>query len=238
MSTFQRWLDHLLGRTPGSLDPAPSPDHAEKDERDTEMALGPSTLIVGLGNPGLEYSATRHNVGFLCLDRLATKHRLRFTGKRARSALARGTINGHDVALAKPQTYMNLSGQAARELLRIYKLPPTALLVVYDDVDLPVGTIRLRERGGPGTHNGMRSLVDELDTTDFPRLRIGVGMPTNGQHLADYVLGLPTPEERTELDAAIDRAVEAIEILARRGIGAAMNACNTDRPHRTSDQTV
>lgn len=221
MSTFQRWLDALRGRGSGSLDLVPP---TEKDEREEDM--GPSTLIVGLGNPGLDYSATRHNVGFLCLERLATKHRLRFTGKKGKSILARGPINSHDVALAKPQTYMNNSGEAARELLRIYKLPPTALLVVYDDVDLPVGTVRLRERGGPGTHNGMRSLVDELDSTDFPRLRIGVGMPPEGQKLADYVLGLPTPEERTELDAAIDRAVEAIEMVARRGIGAAMNQCN------------
>jgi PTH1 family peptidyl-tRNA hydrolase len=222
MSTFQRWLDTLRGRGAGSLDPALL---AEKEE--SEDAMGPSTLIVGLGNPGLEYSATRHNVGFLCLERLATKHRLRFTGKRAKSVLARGPINNHDTALAKPQTYMNNSGEAARELLRIYKLPPTALLVVYDDVDLPVGTVRLRERGGPGTHNGMRSIVDEIASTDFPRLRIGVGAPSNGQNLADYVLGLPTPEERTGLDLAIDRAVEAIETIARRGIGAAMNTCNT-----------
>ncbi|MGE3272027.1 MAG: aminoacyl-tRNA hydrolase [Chloroflexota bacterium] len=188
--------------------------------------MGPSTLIVGLGNPGLEYSATRHNMGFLCLDRLATKHRLRFTGKRAKSVLARGSINSHDVALVKPQTYMNLSGESVRDLLRHYKLPPTALLVVYDDVDLPVGTVRIRERGGPGTHNGMRSIVDEIDSTDFPRLRIGVGMPTNGQNLADYVLGLPSPEERTALNESLDRAVEAIEVAARRGIGTAMNQFN------------
>ena len=221
MSTFQRWLDTLRGRGPGSLDPVPPTEKEESEE------MGPSTLIVGLGNPGLEYSATRHNVGFLCVERLATKHRLRFTGKKGKSILARGPINSHDVALAKPQTYMNNSGEAARELLRIYKLPATSMLVVYDDIDLPVGTVRLRERGGPGTHNGMRSLVDELDTTDFARLRIGVGAPTGGQKLSDYVLGLPTAEERTELDAAIDRAVEAIEIVARRGIGAAMNQCNT-----------
>lgn len=221
MSTFQRWLDTLRGRGSAALD-AVLP--TQKEEPEEEM--GPSTLIVGLGNPGLEYSATRHNVGFLALERLATKHRLRFTGKKARSVLARGPINGHDAALAKPQTYMNNSGEAASELLRIYKLPPTSLLVVYDDVDLPVGTVRLRERGGPGTHNGMRSIVEEIDSTDFPRLRIGVGAPTSGQNLADYVLGLPTAEERTELDGAIDRAVEAIEIIARRGIGAAMNQCN------------
>lgn len=189
--------------------------------------MGPSTLIVGLGNPGLEYSATRHNMGFLCLDRLATKQRLRFTGKRAKSALARGAINGHDVALAKPQTYMNLSGESVRELLRLYGLKPKHLLVVYDDVDLPAGTIRIRERGGPGTHNGMRSIVDEIDSTDFPRLRIGVGTPTDGQNLADYVLGVPTPAEREALDAALDRAVEAIQTVARRGLAAAMNQFNS-----------
>jgi PTH1 family peptidyl-tRNA hydrolase len=113
-----------------------------------------------------------------------------------------------------------------RELLRIYGVPPKSLLVVYDDVDLPTGTIRLRGNGGPGTHNGMRSIVDALGTTDFPRLRIGVGQPTNGQDLADYVLGLPTPEERAVLDEALGRSVEAAETFVRRGVGAAMNAHN------------
>ncbi|MCC6178055.1 MAG: aminoacyl-tRNA hydrolase [Chloroflexi bacterium] len=188
--------------------------------------MGPSELIVGLGNPGLEYSATRHNMGFLCLERLAEKHRLRFTGKRGQSVVARGSLNGVDVALAKPQTYMNLSGKAVRQLMQGWQVPSRALLVVYDDVDLPAGTIRLRERGGPGTHNGMRSIVDEIDTTDFPRLRIGVGQPTNGQDLADYVLGLPSPEERALLDDALGRAVEAIEAIVRRGLPAAMNAFN------------
>lgn len=219
MSVFRRLADLLAGRaTDGPGEPL---DSGQPDEE-----MGPSTLIVGLGNPGLEYSATRHNLGFLCLDRLATKHRLRFTGKRARSATARGTLNGHDVALAKPQTYMNLSGEAVRELLRIYGVPIRSLLVIYDDVDLPVGTIRLRERGGPGTHNGMRSIVDEIGTSEFPRLRIGVGTPTNGQDLADYVLGLPTPEERTILEEALARAVEAAETVVRRGVGAAMNQYN------------
>lgn len=211
-------MDSLLGRGSGPSEPAP--------ETESEQEMGPSRLIVGLGNPGLEYSATRHNLGFLCLDRLATKHRLRFTGKRGKSVLARGTISGHDVALAKPQTYMNLSGESVRDLLRLYKMPTSALLVVYDDVDLPTGTVRIRERGGPGTHNGMRSIVDEIGTTDFARLRIGVGMPTNGEKLADYVLGLPLPEERVVLDEALDRGVEAIETVTRRGIGAAMNQFN------------
>ena len=218
MSVLTRLMETLRGRVPGL------PEH--EPERESEQEMGPSTLIVGLGNPGLEYSATRHNMGFLCLDRLATKHRLRFTGKRGKSVLARGAINGQDVALAKPQTYMNLSGESVRELLRIYKMPTSALLVVFDEVDLPMGTIRLRERGGPGTHNGMRSIVDEIGTTDFARLRIGVGTPTDGQNLADYVLGLPAPEERVVLDEALDRGVEAIETVARRGIGAAMNQFN------------
>jgi PTH1 family peptidyl-tRNA hydrolase len=215
-------LETLRGRGTG----LPGLPDEVAPESALEHEMGPNTLIVGLGNPGLEYSATRHNMGFLCLDRLATKHRLRFTGKRAKSVLARGAISGHDVALAKPQTYMNLSGESVRELLRIYGMPTKSLLVVYDDVDLPVGTVRLRERGGPGTHNGMRSIVDEIGSADFPRLRIGVGMPTDGQNLADYVLGLPSPDERTTLDEALDRSVEAIETVARRGIGAAMNQFN------------
>ena len=218
MSVLSRLMDSLLGRGTGPSEHEP--------EIESEQEMGPSTLIVGLGNPGLEYSAMRHNMGFLCLDRLATKHRLRFTGKRGKSVLARGAINGHDVALAKPQTYMNLSGESVRDLLRIYKMPTTALLVVYDDVDLPTGTVRIRERGGPGTHNGMRSIVDEIGTTDFPRLRIGVGLPTNGENLADYVLGLPAAEERAVLDEALDRSVKAIETVARRGLGAAMNQFN------------
>src|SRR3954452_4452917 len=223
MSFVTRWLETLRGRGTGL--PGLAPEAEPEDGPEHEM--GPSTLIVGLGNPGLEYSATRHNMGFLCLDRLATKHRLRFTSKRGKSVLARGAINGHDIALAKPQTFMNLSGESVRELLRLYAMPTRSLLVVYDDVDLPAGTVRLRERGGPGTHNGMRSIVDEIGSTEFPRLRIGVGMPTDGQNLADYVLGLPTAEERTVLDEALNRSVEAIETVARRGIGAAMNQFNT-----------
>jgi peptidyl-tRNA hydrolase, PTH1 family len=222
MSILSRLMETLRGRGTGLPELA---DQAEPVS-ESEYEMGPSTLIVGLGNPGLEYSATRHNLGFLCLDRLATKHRLRFTGKRAKSVLARGAIGSHDVALAKPQTYMNLSGESVRELLRIYAMPMRSLLIVFDDVDLPTGTVRIRERGGPGTHNGMRSIVDELGSTEFARLRIGVGMPTDGQKLADYVLGLPSPEERTLLDEALDRSVEAIETVARRGIGAAMNQFN------------
>jgi PTH1 family peptidyl-tRNA hydrolase len=190
--------------------------------------MGPSRLVVGLGNPGPEYAGNRHNVGFRSVDRVAERHRLRFNAKRARSLVARGQLAGQDVALAKPQTYMNLSGRAVKELLVGWGVPPRSLLVVYDDVDLPLGSLRIRERGGPGTHNGMRSIVESLGTTEFPRLRIGIGSPPPLRDLADYVLDDPTPEERTLLEEALARAVEAIELFIREGPAAAMNHFNQE----------
>jgi PTH1 family peptidyl-tRNA hydrolase len=213
MDFFERWL-LKLGRQ-------------REDREDETPDMGPTALIVGLGNPGLEYSATRHNLGFWCVDKLAEKHRLRFTSKRAQSVVARGTVAGQDVALAKPQTYMNVSGVAVKQLIAGWGVPIRSLLVVYDDVDLNVGTIRLRAGGGPGTHNGMRSIVDEIRTEEFPRLRIGIGMAPPGQNLADYVLDHPTPEELPALREAVERAVEAIEVFVRRGAPAAMNQFNT-----------
>jgi len=192
------------------------------------MSVGPSRLVVGLGNPGAEYAGNRHNVGFRSVDRVAERHRLRFNAKRARSVVARGQLASQDVALAKPQTYMNLSGRAVKELLVGWGIPPHSLLVVYDDVDLPPGSLRMRERGGPGTHNGMRSIVDSLGTTDFPRLRIGIGPPPPMRDLADYVLDDPTPEERSLIEEALARAVEAIELFIRTGPAAAMNRYNQE----------
>jgi peptidyl-tRNA hydrolase, PTH1 family len=190
--------------------------------------MGPSRLVVGLGNPGAEYAGNRHNVGFRSVDRVAERYRLRFNAKRARSLVARGQLAGQDVALAKPQTYMNLSGRAVKELLVGWGVPPRSLLVVYDDVDLPPGSLRMRERGGPGTHNGMRSIVESLGSTDFPRLRIGIGSPPPMRDLADYVLDDPTPEERSLLEEALARAVEAIELFIREGPAAAMNRYNQE----------
>jgi PTH1 family peptidyl-tRNA hydrolase len=217
MDVVERWLARLRRPGIGSDEVASEPESGE---------MGPSALIVGLGNPGLEYSATRHNLGFWCVDKLAEKHRLRFTSKRAQSVVARGTVAGQDVALAKPQTYMNLSGTAVKGLLTSWRVPTKSLLVVYDDVDLEPGTIRLRQQGGPGTHNGMRSIVDELRTEDFPRLRIGIGTPPPGQNLAAYVLDHPSAEDLPKLREAVDRAVEAIEVFVRRGAPAAMNKFN------------
>jgi len=198
---------------------------AEAEEREN-TDMGPTALIVGLGNPGLEYSATRHNIGFWCVDKLAEKHRLRFNGKRGQSVVARGTIAGQDVALAKPQTYMNLSGKAVKQLQMGWGVPSKALLIVYDDVDLEPGTIRMRSSGGPGTHNGMRSIVEDLGSESFPRLRIGIGAAPPGRNLADYVLDHPTPDDLGPLREAVERAVEAIEVMVRRGAPAAMNQFN------------
>ena len=189
--------------------------------------MGPSRLIVGLGNPGSEYAGNRHNVGFWCLDHLAEKHRLRFNSKRARSVVARGQVGGQDVALAKPQTYMNLSGIAVKQLLVGWGVPARSLLVVYDDADLPPGSLRMRERGGAGTHNGMRSIVESIGTSDFPRLRVGIGAPPPHRGIADYVLDDLSPEELPAVREAVERSAEAIELFIRRGAAVAMNRYNT-----------
>lgn len=182
-------------------------------------------LIVGLGNPGPEYERSRHNAGFMVLDRLAAKHNLRFNQKRAHSRIARGTLGGADVVLAKPETYMNLSGRAVQGVLMVHGVTSRNLLVVYDDFDLPLGSLRLRERGGPGTHNGMRSIVQAIGTQDFPRLRVGIG-GAEGQTARDHVLGEFSPDECAVFQAARDRAVEALETVLTDGLPVAMNRFN------------
>jgi peptidyl-tRNA hydrolase, PTH1 family len=181
-------------------------------------------VIVGLGNPGAEYVRSRHNVGFMVLDRFAVKHTIRFNQKRANSLVARGRLQGTELVLAKPQTYMNLSGKAVQGLLMTHGLKPASLLVVYDDFDLPLGTLRMRERGSAGTHNGMRSIVQYLKSDDFPRLRIGIG--TAGSSARDHVLGDFEANEQQQADEACERAVEAIETFVLDGAAAAMNRYN------------
>ena len=182
-------------------------------------------LIVGLGNPGREHGRNRHNVGFQCVDRLARAHGLPFEQRQARAKLAIGTIAGVPVVLAKPQTYMNLSGQAVSGLLRWYKLPLSDLLVIYDDLDLPLGTIRLRPSGSAAGHKGMRSIIEHLQTDEFPRLRLGIGRPADGDEVA-YVLANFTPAELTVLADVFARALAAIECLLTEGLVAAMNRFN------------
>ena len=186
-------------------------------------------LVVGLGNPGERYMATRHNVGFQVAGRLAKRARLEFGAKAADSRIAEGTIDGVSVAIARPQTYMNDSGRAVGRLLDRYRLGPADLVVVYDDVDLPLGRVRIRARGGPGTHNGMRSVVAEIGET-FPRVRCGVA-PADaaseiGGDLAEYVLRPFEADEREAADAMIERAADATLFAVREGIDAAMARFN------------
>ncbi|MBK9942070.1 MAG: aminoacyl-tRNA hydrolase [Kouleothrix sp.] len=181
-------------------------------------------IILGLGNPGEEYAKTRHNIGFQCVNELARRHGLGFDTKLAKSRVATGTIAGQRVALAKPFTYMNLIGQAAVGLCQWYKLPADQnLLVIYDDLDLPFGTLRLRERGSAGTHNGMKSVVSLLGSQVFPRIRVGIGQGPPGRDAASYVLGRFTREEAAALPAIIARVADAAESVLREGFTAAMN---------------
>jgi peptidyl-tRNA hydrolase, PTH1 family len=182
-------------------------------------------IIAGLGIPGSEYERSRHNVGFMVLDRFAELHAIRFNQKRAHSKVARSRLHGVETVLAKPQTYMNLSGRAIQGLLAIHGLKPENLLVVYDDFDLPFGSLRIRERGSPGTHNGMRSIVDCLHSQEVPRLRVGIGAADNTS-ARDHVLGNFEADEWATFEAARDRAAEAIEIFLKDGLTAAMNRYN------------
>jgi peptidyl-tRNA hydrolase, PTH1 family len=184
-------------------------------------------LLVGLGNPGARYEGTRHNIGFDCLETLAGRHLLDFRSKRANAQLAEGQIGGERVALAKPQTFMNLSGQAVTRLVSWYKIDPVReLLVVYDDMDLPFSKIRLRERGSAGTHNGMRSIIGQLGNQNFARLRVGVGAPPPGWDAANYVLSRFNKEESAELSDLRNTVADALEMVVRDGLATAMNRYN------------
>ena len=182
-------------------------------------------LVVGLGNPGAKYAATRHNVGFMVVDRLAERIGATVTKKQCSALTTIATIAGEKVCLAKPQTYMNLSGDAVGCLLRYYKLTPSDLLVIYDERDLPLGKIRMREKGSAGGHRGMESIIGVLGTSDFPRLRIGIGRPQE-MGAIEHVLGTFSAEERPIAAEAITRATEAVETALRDGLEAAMNRYN------------
>ena len=185
-------------------------------------------VVVGLGNPGEGYADTRHNVGFQVASRLAKRARADFATKAADSRIAEGSIDGVRVAIARPQTFMNDSGRAVRKLLDRYRVQPSDLLVVFDEVDLPLGKIRLREKGGPGTHNGMRSIVAAIGE-DFPRLRVGVAPADPLREigdLAEYVLGPFEADERGMAETSLARAAEAAEAVLRHGIQPAMTKFN------------
>lgn len=196
-------------------------------------------LIVGLGNPGREYAHTRHNIGFRCLDALADRHGLTFEDrKRSKAKVAAGQIGQRRVLLAKPQTYMNLSGSAVQGLLTFFRISPQQMIVVYDDLDLPVGTLRIRPKGGSGGHRGMTDIIQRLGTQDFPRIRVGIGRP-EAPHMdpAAYVLRPFEEEEEPVIQEAIARVGLAIETWLSEGIDQAMNRYNGSA-HKVLQRTV
>src|SRR5690348_7442436 len=186
-------------------------------------------LIVGLGNPGREYEHTRHNIGFRVVDKLAAQEGWKWNERRSRAILASGNLGPEKVVLAKPSTYMNLSGEAVGELARWYKVQPADMLIVYDELDLPVGRVRLRPDGKAAGHNGMKSVIHYLHTDAIPRLRVGIGHPTNS-HIQgrDHVLGVPSTDENILIARAEDRAIEAIRLIVTQGIDTTMNLVNVD----------
>lgn len=183
-------------------------------------------LIVGLGNPGREYRQNRHNTGFMAIDRLAERLGVSFSRLESRSLVTKGNYQGSRIVLAKPQTYMNLSGQAVGPLLRFYKIPLDNLLVIYDDVDLPLGILRIRPAGGAGGQKGMVSIIERLGTQDFPRMRVGIGRPPGRMDASAYVLQDFSKSEQDILNNTLDRAAEAALVFVTEGIQAAMNTFN------------
>jgi PTH1 family peptidyl-tRNA hydrolase len=188
-------------------------------------------LIVGLGNPGRRYAHNRHNVGFHCLDRLASAHRLTFDQRQKRARLALGQIHGRPVVLLKPQTFMNESGRAVAPVARFYKVPLERLLVIFDDLDLPQGTVRIRPKGGSGGHKGMRSIIAQLGRTtqsaqDFPRVRVGIGRPPGRTDPAAYVLQNFSADEQPLMTEIYDWVVRTVECWLTEGIDVAMTRFN------------
>ena len=188
-------------------------------------------IIAGLGNPGKKYVGTRHNMGFEALDAVAAKYGIDIKKAKFNALYGEGTIEGEKVVLVKPQTFMNLSGQAVREFKSWYKTENSQIIIIYDDVSLPVGKMRIRPKGSAGGHNGIKSIIQELGSQDFPRVKIGVGAKPNPQQdLADWVLSGFNPSEKKALEAALPHAADAALSIVEQGVSAAANKYNGFQP--------
>lgn len=183
-------------------------------------------LVVGLGNPEPEYSKTRHNMGFDVINLLAKKHNIELNKKEFDGIYGNGTIEGEKVILLKPQTYMNESGKSIEQVKNFYKIDNGNIIIIYDDIDLDIGVVKLRKKGGAGTHNGMKSVVECLGTTEFPHVRIGTGMPEFKEILISYVIGKLKDEEYEKLAPSIEKAALSVETIIKKGIDNAMNELN------------
>ena len=182
-------------------------------------------VIAGLGNPGRSYEKTRHNMGFQVIDRIAEKHGISVKRLKHQALIGDGRIAGQKVLLVKPQTYMNNSGQSLGQIIRYYDVEPDHLIVIYDDMDLPTGSIRIRKKGGPGSHNGMKSVVAHVQTQEFPRIRVGIGA-SGGEDWKDFVLDEISKKDQQLLSGSLDRAAEAACAILSEGIDIAMNQWN------------
>ncbi|MDR1952915.1 MAG: aminoacyl-tRNA hydrolase [Clostridiales Family XIII bacterium] len=182
--------------------------------------------IVGLGNPGKKYANTKHNIGFITVDQLAERNDIRVNKRRHKALLGEGVIGGQKVILVKPQTFMNLSGESVVSLVRYFDIDMEKLIVIYDDIDIPMGSIRIRKSGSAGTHNGMRSVISHLKEEGFPRVRIGIGGERGEVPLVDYVTSGFRKTDAETVEAAVIRAADAIETLLREGVDAAMTRYN------------
>jgi PTH1 family peptidyl-tRNA hydrolase len=183
-------------------------------------------LIVGLGNPGKEHHDNRHNVGFMLIDLLAEKLQFSFSRRKSKSRIAEGYIGDQKVILVKPHNFMNLSGHSVSRLVRFFKVPLSNILVAYDELDLPLESIRIRPSGGSGGHKGMQSIIQQVGSPDFPRLRIGIGRPPGRMDPADFVLQDFTPGEKELIDVTLHQAVECIQLFVSDDLDAAMTCCN------------
>lgn len=186
-------------------------------------------LIAGLGNPSKTYEGTRHNVGFSMIDALADAFQIDVTTKKHKAIVGRGVIEGMKVILAKPQTYMNLSGESIREIVDFYKIDPENMIIIYDDISLDVGRLRIRKKGSAGGHNGIKNIIAHLGTDVFPRIKVGIGEKPQGWDLADYVLSKYSKEEQQALREASDDVIGAVKLMVMDNIDAAMNQYNAKK---------
>ena len=183
-------------------------------------------VIVGLGNPGKKYEKTRHNMGFLAIDKLAEKYDINVNKLKHKALVGDGFISGQKALLVKPQTYMNLSGESVREIVSYYDVNLEDLIVIYDDFDLETGAIRIRKKGSAGSHNGMKSIIGQIQSKDFPRIRIGIGKSGGGAEGKDFVLGKTSKQDEKLIEDAVERAADAVGCILEKGIDNAMNEYN------------
>lgn len=193
-------------------------------------------IIAGLGNPGKKYENTRHNMGFLAVDLLAEKYNIKVNKLKFKALVGEGRIADQKVLLIKPQTYMNLSGESIRMALEYYKAEPQNLIVIYDDIDIPTGMMRIRKKGSAGTHNGMRNILYHIQTEDFPRIRVGIGSGKK-EDLIDYVTGGVSKNEGALLENSLRKAAEGAACIVEKGIEKAMNEYNV-RPKKEAAKEV